>query len=678
MKKFTLALMAVLAFSFSVKAQQYVSTEPANRNVLLEEFTGRNCGYCPDGHLIANQIAAANPGRFWAMNIHAGGFSPSTYPNLNTNPGTIINNGFGITSYPNGVVNRSTASGVSRNQWTSYTNTQLNQAAECNVGGMAVINPASRIATITVEVYYTGNSSQSTNYLTIAMLQDSIWGSQSSGATNPSQWNGSEYCHMHALRDIITDTWGDAITPTTQGTLITRTYTYEIPEQIGASNAVAVDLDNIFFIAYVTEQYQGTPTRPILNVNELDQVTGSDEPIYPFIKTVGQQAGTTCTHTKIVNVKVQNGGTETLTSMTFEANIEGVTTTINWEGELAQYALTDVEIPVEVPFGDHDANVTITQANGQAYEFEKSCNVHCLEWADLNIEGEEEEMKLELMQDKFGNQITWEATASDGSVLASGGPYTMLVGSGPQTQLHIERFAIPANECVKFSVYDNIGNGICCTQGDGYFILYDSQDNVVFGDQNDGEFGYEASILLSVKGGTQIEVGDTEVEVLNYTDANFISSLAFEGYPEEVGFEYQKEGGEMHSVVGIINEFKNILATVNDLEHSSTYTVKAYAVVEGTTYYGAPTTFQTWMEGTNELDNSLKLYPNPTSAVLNIVGEGMNKVEIYNAMGQCVIAEEVNSGNAAINTSVLSNGIYFIRIYAQSGEMVVRNFSVVR
>ena len=676
MKKFTLALMAVLAISFSLKAQQYVSTEPSNRNVLLEEFTGRNCGYCPDGHVIANGIAQAHPDHFWAMNIHAGGFSPTSFPNLNTDDGLIINNGFGISSYPNGVVNRTTSTGIGRNQWTGYTNTQLNEAAECNVDGMVVINPASRLATITVEVYYTGNSSQSTNYLTVAMLQDSIWGSQSSGASNPSQWNGSQYCHLHVLRDIITDVWGDEINPTTQGTLVTRTYTYEIPEQIGNPNPVEVDLENIFFLAYVTEQHQGTPTRPILNVNELDMVQGSDEPIYPFIKTVAQQAGTTCTHTKIVEAKVQNGGTETLTSMTFEVEIEGQTTTINWEGELAQYAITTVEIPVEVPFGSHNVEVRIIQANGQDYEFNKTASVNCMEWADLQIEGTEEELKLELMQDKFGNQITWEATASDGSVIASGGPYAMLAG-GTATQIHMEYFNVPANECVKFTIYDNIGNGICCAYGHGYFILYDSNNNAIFGDEDDGEFGSEATILLSVKGENQVHVGETEVDVLNYTDANFVSYLDYEGYPDEVGFQYQKEGGELQTVVGIINEFKDILASVNNLEASSTYTVKAYALIDGETYFGEPTTFATWTEGVNELENSLKLYPNPASEVLNLVGEGMNKVEIYNAMGQCVIAEEVN-GTAAISTSALCNGIYFVRIYAQNGEMVVRNFSVVR
>ena len=102
--------MALLAFTFSLKAQQYVSTESANRSVILEEFTGRNCQYCPDGHRIANEIAAANPGRFWSINIHYGSLSPTSYPNLNLpsiNP--TISNAFPHDGIPTGVVNRSTA-----------------------------------------------------------------------------------------------------------------------------------------------------------------------------------------------------------------------------------------------------------------------------------------------------------------------------------------------------------------------------------------------------------------------------------------------------------------------------------------------------------------------------------------------------------------------------------------
>ncbi|MBQ0128959.1 MAG: Omp28-related outer membrane protein, partial [bacterium] len=360
MKKIFLALLAVLAFSFSLKAQQYVSTTPSNRNVILEEFTGRNCGYCTDGHRIGNEIMAEFPGRFWAINVHDGGYAPTSYPNFNTTDGHTIASGFSISGYPTGNVNRSSNVCQDRGQWRSIAVQQMGQAAECNIGGMVVVNPASRIATITVEVYYTGNSTVDENYLTVAMLQDSILGSQADyGNYNPGQWVGSQYCHMHIFRDVVNSTsaWGDAISPTTAGTLITRTYTYEIPETIGSPNGVDVDLDNIIFIAYVTERFQGTPTRPVLTANELDMVTGSDEPIFPFIKSVAQEAASTCTHSKIVNVKIQNGGTETLTSLKLEAEIEGETVSMGWEGELPQYGIETIEIPVEVPFGSHSITV---------------------------------------------------------------------------------------------------------------------------------------------------------------------------------------------------------------------------------------------------------------------------------------------------------------------------------
>ena len=269
-KQIVLALIFFTLLPSFLKAQEYVSTQPQNRNVLIEEFTGRNCVYCPDGHRIANLIVANNPGRVWAVNIHAGSFSPVTYPNMNTTDGTAIKNGFGIVGFPAGHVNRSTAEDLERGEWESHTNTQLAQQAEVNVAGFVTLNHTTRTANITVEVYYTANSSQSTNYLTIMMLQDSILGNQSGNYNNPSQMLNGQYVHQHVLRDVVTSTWGDEISPTTAGTLITKNYTYQIPESIGVPNGVEVDLNNIMFLAFVTEKYDGTPTRPILNVCEIE------------------------------------------------------------------------------------------------------------------------------------------------------------------------------------------------------------------------------------------------------------------------------------------------------------------------------------------------------------------------------------------------------------------------
>ena len=680
MKRITLALMALLALSFSLKAQQYVSTEPANRNVILEEFTGRGCGYCTDGHRIANELMANNPGRLWAINIHAGGYAQTSYPNMITQDGNTIHGGFQISGYPTGVVNRTTAAGQSRSAWAGIASQQMNQASECNVAGMAIVNPQTRLATITVEVYYTGNSTVDQNFLTVAMLQDSILGSQADyGNYNPTQWLNGQYVHMHILRDVISESaWGDPISPTTQGTLITRTYEYEIPEVIGSPNGVDVDIDNIFFLAWVSERQQGNAYRPILTGCHLDMVQGSDEPIYPMIRSVSQVGGATCTHTKIVDVTVQNGGTDVLTSLTINAEVEGETYTINWEGNLAQYEIEKLEIPVEVSFGTHPINVEITEANGQPYSTQVTSSVNCLEWQSVEIEGEEEELKLELMQDKFGNHITWEFTTPDGTVLASGGPYTMLA-SGTGTQLHIEHATVPANECVKFTIYDQMENGICCSFGHGYYIVKDSQGNVLFGDEDDGEFGAEATHLISVEGAVQVNITETEVANVDYNHADFMAHMTCSTYPDEVGFSCRKvTSSEPMIINGVYNEFQNILGFTDDLEMSSIYMVKAYAVVNGQTYYGPETTFQTWMENVDEFENSLKLYPNPTANVLNVEGEGMRSIEVYNAVGQCLMKQEINGNKAQVNTESLNNGMYFIRVIANDGAMLNRTFSVAR
>lgn len=280
MRKITFLICFVLLCLFKANAQEpkFVSTEPANRNVLIEEFTGRNCGWCPLGQKTVNDIIKNNPGRVFTVNIHstnAGTLSPSLYPNLNTLKGADIARAFSDNSLPQAVVNRSTEKAVgfytTADKWAPMTNEQLQQAAECNIAGQVEINKETRLAKITVEVYYTADSKVDLNYLTVVMLQDSIMGFQKGAIDNPEQVVGDQYCHMHVYRNTITEKWGDEISPTTAGTLITKTFKYTIPESIGDPNGVEVDLDNVHFLAFVTEQQGVSPMKsfPILNVCEL-------------------------------------------------------------------------------------------------------------------------------------------------------------------------------------------------------------------------------------------------------------------------------------------------------------------------------------------------------------------------------------------------------------------------
>ena len=269
MKKYLLSLIIVLFSLELLNAQQYVVTTPTNKNVLLEEYTGGYCSYCPNGHRIANEVAAKYPGRVFPVNIHAGSFAYTTYPNMTTTQGNEYNNNFGVTSYPTGILNR--VGQVSYTQWEAKVDEMMKENAIVNIAGDYTINAATRTVQITVEMYYTGNSSQSTNYLTVYMLQDDIVGYQAGSNLNPTQIVDGQYNHTHVFRSAITSTWGDAVSPTTAGSLITKTYTYTIPQSIGSPNGVDVDLNKVYFVAFLTEKNEGGVTRPVLNSCKLGE-----------------------------------------------------------------------------------------------------------------------------------------------------------------------------------------------------------------------------------------------------------------------------------------------------------------------------------------------------------------------------------------------------------------------
>lgn len=677
MKKLSLLVVAFMACILQVNAQDFVSTEPANRNVVIEEFTGRSCVYCPDGHVVANQIVHNNPGRAWAVNVHAGGFSPTSFPNLNTTVSTTIHNGFGISGYPTGVVNRSTYEGQSRGAWANLANQQLGQAAECNVAGQAVVNPVTRLATITVEVYYTANSAESSNYLTVVMLQDSIWGSQTGGSSNPEQWVNGQYCHMHILRDAVTPTWGEEISPTTAGTLVTRTYTYQIPEMIGDPNGVEVDIDNIAFLAYVTEgvKMPGNATRPMLNANELNILQGVDQAIYPVITAAAQESAISCSHKKSFVLNVTNGGLDELTSINFEAEMNGDIVEYEWTGSLPQYGSTIITMDMDVPFGTHQVEFRITEANGQAFEFVRQATATCDEWVEAEVDGAEEELTIDIMQDKYGNQITWQLLGSDMSVIAEGGPYTMLQG-GSGTLMNRETVVVPANECLQFVITDNVGNGICCNYGEGYYQIYDSKDNIII--DGDGNFGSGATHTISIIG----ENVATECQTLEATEIGFYSAVlngvVTSGNPTEVGFEYKLQDAEEWNSVEAEENGNEFSYELTDLTTNATYVYRAYAVAySGEVVYAEEMSFTTNYDDVNELAAaSYEIYPNPVKNTLTIKGDMMNQVMIYNSVGQLVRTINCDTDNLVVDVNALQNGVYFISIMNNNGEVSTNRVSV--
>ena len=68
MKRMFLSCLMLL-FCQMIEAQQFVGTTSENRKVLIDEFTGRNCQYCPQGHIVSNRLMDNNPEKVFAINI---------------------------------------------------------------------------------------------------------------------------------------------------------------------------------------------------------------------------------------------------------------------------------------------------------------------------------------------------------------------------------------------------------------------------------------------------------------------------------------------------------------------------------------------------------------------------------------------------------------------------------
>jgi len=80
--------------------------------------------------------------------------------------------------------------------------------------------------------------------------------------------------------------------------------------------------------------------------------------------------------------------------------------------------------------------------------------------------------------------------------------------------------------------------------------------------------------------------------------------------------------------------------------------------------------------GINEIDNNntISIYPNPANdfMTVSLVAESVEATTIYiiNALGEMVLTEKVTSSNTTLNTSNLTNGIYFVKIESKNSSAI--------
>jgi hypothetical protein len=313
---------------------------------------------------------------------------------------------------------------------------------------------------------------------------------------------------------------------------------------------------------------------------------------------------------------ITNKGNNTLTSATITYNIDGgLDTTINWTGSLALDEFEPIYIPqISSVIGAHALNVTLSNPNGT-------------------------------IDDQLGNNTDTRNFTITGSICAS---------IGNETDNYLT-----STTGVTFNSIDNLDNN---PAGDVGYSDFTSQST----DAN-RESSYDLTVYVNTDGGYY-------VRTLVWIDWN--QDCSFDGANEEYDL------GESFNLDNVQTTGSPLSITVPTdavLGNTTMRVITKWAGNAGGAF--PPVACDNDHDGETEdytinvlaslsIDeyalNSISLYPNPTTNTLNISlsnNDLPDGYKIYNMLGQVMNNKTIsNNSDLSINTSALSNGMYFIKI----------------
>lgn len=470
------------------------------KKVILEEYTGIHCTYCPDGHKIANQYKALHPNDVFLINVHQGSFAtPSAgEPDFRTTFGDALANQTGLTGYPSGTISRhlfppATTTALSRSVWAAKGDEILAVPTYASMDiDSAIVNAQTRELKVYVKANYIGSAS-AVNMMNVALLQDGVEGPQTGGSTNPAQMlpNGN-YVHNHILRHLLTGQWGDTIAVTTAGTTFQKVYTYTLPNAI-----VNVDLDlgNLAIVAFIAEGKQEIITGAEKHVaisNILYQKDASIESI--------TTANEICAAELKPVLKVKNLGSDVITAIAFTYSVNGGTAnTYNWTGSISPFASVSIDVPAITGFSVLASNsITFNVVNVNGLTDQNAANNSITKsniMQTTNNSSGSTGHVFTFTQDRYGSESTWKIVEdATGTVVAQGGPYADLTANG--VLAHNVNVTLPATGCYTVIVNDSYGDGINAGYGAGNYKLVNAANQTVI--SSTGQFQKEERKLFNL------------------------------------------------------------------------------------------------------------------------------------------------------------------------------------
>lgn len=503
---FTLFFVALLPVGVAMAAQEWkVSTETQKKKILLEEYTGLNCGWCPEGHQMANVLLDALPGQSFVVNVHAGSYAePSgNQADYRTDEGISLAEWFNTASYgyPCGSVNRYLLSGEqylsSRSLWTEIATEIHKQDAPVNLYVESLYDGDTGKLSVHVEGYFTEQESAAQMHeLSVLWTQDDIVGYQNGGNA------GDEYVHQHMLRGYISDTWGDDIVMSADEGYFSKDYEIELPDSV---RKIPVKPEDINVIAFVTTDCVdilnvegGKPTYINYNMTEQGELQSPE-------MAIGTRYGF-----DFFDFYLKNKSGKAINSATFLVSVGSEETTVTVDCDIEAFRTAAVRVPATMQYaakGKTKYSVKLTQMNGIDVEPSQLSGG----FQQPVVTGEPVSVKIQT--DQCASQDVFSLKNSNGDIVKEFGPFD----DGVTNMLEEELTGLEDGETYCIEILDKWGDGLY--EGDkGSLVVHASTGKLI--DQFYSISGYGVRSFFTIDhtlGIKEVEQQGDEAETVYYT-----------------------------------------------------------------------------------------------------------------------------------------------------------------
>ncbi|MFZ6051366.1 trypsin-like serine peptidase, partial [Halocola ammonii] len=198
------------------------------------------------------------------------------------------------------------------------------------------------------------------------------------------------------------------------------------------------------------------------------------------VAEVVEPIGNTCINEIEPQVVIENFGDVTITEADIVYSFDGGNDQVlAWTGSLEAGETELVTLPtIVVNAGGHTFSVDALNPNGFVDQIPSNNG------EDTDFTVGSVEYTMEIITDQFGSETSWELRNIQGQVVAQGGPYEDQASPGEYPQ-PIETVCL-STSCYGLYVFDQGGNGMCCSAGNGSYTFTDNQGNVVESGSNFG------------------------------------------------------------------------------------------------------------------------------------------------------------------------------------------------